>query len=242
MSGVVPIGAFLLFHIWTTLSIVGSREIYDRQIAFLHAHEPRAFFGFLEIVLVLLPLAFHGGYGVYRSFQPREKDNAYGSMLMVTLQRVSGIVILVFVVLHVVEFRYQTWAHGREVASYSTTLIEHLSSTQSGVPLIALGYLVGLAASFFHLSNGLTSFCMTVAPGGAARTPEAKRRFTLFFRLAGLFFFFLSAAMVIQIATGTRFFAAEPPPSSTTVCNAPSAVPPAPLAHPSSSALPTTPR
>jgi len=211
LSGVVPIGAFLLLHILTTLSIVGSPNVYDDQVGFLHRG---TFFGFVEIVLVLLPMVFHGVYGVARSFTPRDTAPGYDSPLMVTLQRVSGIVILVFIVLHTWEFRGQTWSHGLPVNAYSTKLISDLSSTQSGVPFIAFGYLVGIAASFFHLVTGMTSIAST---WGFAKTPAAQRRARIFFRAAGSFFFLVSAMMVVQIATGVRYFPREID-RSTTAC------------------------
>jgi succinate dehydrogenase/fumarate reductase cytochrome b subunit (b558 family) len=217
LSGVVPIGAFLLLHIWTTLSVVGSRDLYDRQVGFLHGGP---LMGFLEVALVLAPLAFHGAYGVYRSFQPKEETSTFDSPLMVTLQRVSGIIILVFVIAHIYEFRAQTWSRGMDVASYSTVMVNDLSSTQGGVPLIALGYLVGIAASFFHLTNGLSSF---VSGRGFTTTPEARARVRTLFRFGGAVFFVLSSGLVLQVATGARFF-----PAQSTALPCGTAVPPAP--------------
>ena len=37
LSGVVPLGAFLVLHLWVTASVLGSRAVYDRQIGFLHS-------------------------------------------------------------------------------------------------------------------------------------------------------------------------------------------------------------
>jgi succinate dehydrogenase / fumarate reductase cytochrome b subunit len=230
LSGVVPIGAFLLFHLWVTSSLGSSREIYDRQIGFLHGGPV---LGFLEVVLVILPLLYHGVYGVIRSFQPRDPNHAYDTDVMLTLQRASGIVVLVFVAVHVWEFRVQTWTHGLAVSSYSTKLIEHLSSTQSGIPFIALGYLVGIAASVFHLANGMTSFCAT---WGFAPTFAARHRLRVFFRVLGILLFALSAALVIQLATGSRFFPAEEPGSAALPCGSGVAAPvPPPHVHPAAS-------
>lgn len=205
LSGVVPLGAFVLFHVWMSLSLAGSREIYDRQIAFLHGGP---LLGVLELVLVILPLAYHGGYGLIRTFQPRDVQHARDTDLMATLERASGIVVLVFVAVHVWEFRGATWQHGLPVASYSTKVVEDLSSTQAGVPWIALGYLVGVAATLFHLVNGMTSFLTT---WGYTPTAESQGRARIFFRVVGIFFFAVSAALVIQVATGTRIFASEEP-------------------------------
>lgn len=232
LTGVVPLGAFLLFHTWISTSLGGARDVYDRQVGFLHGGPV---LGFLEVVLVILPLLYHAVYGVMRSFQPRDPNHGYATDMMVTLQRASGIVVLVFVAVHVWEFRVQTWTHGLAVSSYSTKLVEHLSSTQSGVPFVALGYLVGIAASFFHLTSGLSAFCTT---WGYATTLAARRRQRIFFRVLGVLLFALSAALVVQLATGTRFFPIEEPRSNTTpACGSEAVSPPTPP-HAHSAALP----
>lgn len=220
LSGVVPLGAFVVLHLWVTVSIAGSRDVYDRQVALLHSGP---LLGILELVLVLLPLAYHGVYGVLRTFQPRDAAHAYGTDVMFVLQRVSGIVVLVFVALHTWEFRGQTWTRGDAVASYSTTLAEHLSSTQSGVPWIALGYLVGVAATIFHLANGMSSFCTT---WGVTRTLASQRRARIVFRVAGTLLFALAAALVVQLATGARIFPAEH--TTSPVCGSAAFTPPPP--------------
>jgi succinate dehydrogenase / fumarate reductase cytochrome b subunit len=208
LTGVVPLGAFLLLHLWTSSALLGSRDAYDRQVGALHGS---AVLTVLEIVLVLLPLAYHAGYGVWRSLQPREA-HAYDSDLMHTLERASGVLVLVFIGAHFYELRWQTLTGGLQVGSYSTKVVEHLSWTTGGVPFIALGYLLGIAVTIFHLVNGMTSFCIT---WGYTATEQAQRRARLVFRALGVVFFLVGAATVIQLASGIRFLRSEEEPSST---------------------------
>lgn len=221
LSGAVPLAIFVVVHLWVLASLVGSRELYDRQIGWLHGGP---LLSFLELGLVLVPLAYHSVYGVVRSLGPRDPSHAYSEDAMVTVQRGSGFVVLVFVALHVWELRAQTWLHGLPVASYSTELVEHLSSTYFGVPLVALGYLVGTAATIVHLVSGLTSSLLT---WGFATTPSAERGLRVVLRVAGALLFALAAAMVIQLATGTRLFPAEEP-AAALVCGPEAASPPPP--------------
>jgi succinate dehydrogenase/fumarate reductase cytochrome b subunit (b558 family) len=225
LSGVVPLGAFLLLHLWTAAALLGSHAVYDRQVSFLHG----AGLGVLEVVLILGPLLFHAAYGMWIGLQRRPREHAYDSDLMLSLERVSGVIVLVFVVAHLWETRVPTWTGHLLVGSYSTKLVEQLSSLQGGIPWIALGYLVGMAATVFHLVNGLTSFSIT---WGLTKTPIAQRRARLFFRAAGLLFFVIGSATIIELATGTRFFLAERP-STAGVCG--SAALPTPSALPSAS-------
>ena len=205
LSGVIPLGVFLVLHIWVTASVAGSRDVYDRQVSFLHGGPIQ---GLLEVLLVLAPLTYHAAYGVWRALSRSPEDHAYTTDLMRSLQRVSGIIVLVFVVLHLWEFRAQTWTRGLPVDAYSTKLVEHLSWTRWGVPWIAFGYVIGLAATTFHLANGLTSF---FTAWGIATGHVARHRMRLFTRAIGLLLFAISTAMVIQLATGNRIFPAIDP-------------------------------
>lgn len=224
LSGVVPLGAFVVLHVWVTSSIASSSFAYDRQIGWLHGGW---FLGLLEVVLIVVPLAYHALYGVWLSLQPRDPDHAYDTDLMVSLERASGIVVLVFIAAHLWEFRVQTWSNALPVTSYSSKLVEDLSSTQSGVPWIAIGYLVGIAATCFHLANGMTSFCTT---WGYTRTARARRRARVLFRVAGALLFVVSCGIVLQLATGIRYFPSDEPRaplcgSAATVAIAPLPVP-----------------
>lgn len=222
LSGVVPLGAFLVLHVWVTASVVSSRDVYDRQIGFLHG----GVLGVLE-PLVILPLFFHGIYGVLRVLGPRDPDHAYDTDLMAALQRASGLVVLVFISLHLWEFRAQTWMHGLAESAYSTKLVEDLSSTKYGVPWIALGYIVGMAGSVFHLVNGMTSFCTT---WGYTRTEAAQHRVRMVLRIAGLLLFAVSSAIVVQLATGSRLFPATASTWPAFSCG-PDALAPSPPPH-----------
>jgi succinate dehydrogenase / fumarate reductase, cytochrome b subunit len=236
LSGVVPLGAFVVLHLWITSSIAGSRDIYDRQISVVHGGPLQV----LEVVLVFVPLAYHAAYGLWltlsrkgSSSAPPDADDAddhgYATDLMRSLQRVSGIVVLLFIAFHVWDTRLQTFTKGIPVDAYSTRLVERLSSTQGGIPWFAIAYVIGVAATAFHLGNGLTSFVKT---WGYVRTALAEARARLFFRVVGIVVFVISTALVLQLATGARFFPASDP--TPPVCGSAVPQPPAPSAVPAS--------
>jgi succinate dehydrogenase / fumarate reductase cytochrome b subunit len=223
LSGVVPLGVFVVLHLWITASIASSRAVYDHQIGLIHS----GVLGVLE-PLVIAPLFFHGIYGIVRALGPRDPEHAYDSDVMATLQRISGLAVLVFVGLHVWEFRGATWTQGLGESAYSTKLVQDLSSTRYGVPWIALGYVVGMAASLFHLANGMTSFCTR---WGYTRTRAAQDRARLVFRVAGVLLFGLSSAIVVQLATGSRLFPQAADATSSELECGPNAVSPPLPAH-----------
>ncbi len=226
LSGVVPLGAFVLLHLWTTAALLTSQSTYERQVGVLHGGPVTVA---LEVVLILLPLAFHGGYGTWLALQKRPKVHAYGTDLRLSLERISGLVVLLFVIAHLRATLVPAWSGELVVGSYSTRLVEQLSTLGWGIPWTALGYLIGLAATAFHLATGLTSFVTT---WGYVRGPRAERRAQLFLRGLGIALFAIGAATIITVATGTRFFGPEAP-SSAGLCG--SAAVPAPSALPSAS-------
>lgn len=222
LSGVVPLGAFLVLHLWTAAALLSSHAVYDRQVSFLHGGPGLAV---LEVVLVVAPLLFHAAYGMWLALQPRPVKHAYDTDLMLVLERISGVIVLVFVIAHLWETRVPTWTGHLLVGSYSTTLVEQLSSLSGGIPWRALGYLVGIAATVFHFVNGMTSFCTT---WGIAKTPAAERRARILFRGVGVLLFAASSATVIALATGTRFVGDEAPAAARSCGSAtpaPSALP-----------------
>jgi succinate dehydrogenase / fumarate reductase cytochrome b subunit len=228
LSGVVALGAFVVLHLWVSSAAVGSRDLYDRQLAALHGG---AVLGLLHVVLVLVPLVYHAGYGIVRTLQPRDPHHAYPNDLMLLLERASGVVVLVFLVAHAWEFRAQTWGLHRATAAYSTKLVEDLSSTSHGVPFVAMGYVVGLAATMFHLVNGLSSFCTR---WGYTPHRAAQLRARIAFGVAGACLFVISAAIVVQLATGVRYFPADEPRASDVACGPGAISPPPPVRGPAS--------
>ena len=223
LSGVVPLGAFVLYHLWMASALLSSHASFDRQSAFLHEGAMGHVFTFLEVVLVVLPLVFHALYGIALSLG-KAKEHAYESDLMRSLERVSGVVILAFVVWHALQTRVPTLTGSVIYPAYSTRLTEQLSTTTSGIPWTALAYLVGLAATMFHLVNGMNSFCVT---WNIARA-------RMLFRAVGILFFAVSSFTVLELATGTRIFPAEPPSAAGVVCGSAAvpAPPPVPSARP----------
>lgn len=206
LSGVVPLGAFVLLHLWTTAALLTSQSTYERQVGVLHGGPVTVG---LEVVLILLPLAFHGVYGAWLALQKRPQAHAYGTDLTLSLERISGLVVLLFVLAHLRATLLPAWTGQLVVGSYSTRLVEQLSSLEWGIPWTALGYLIGLAATAFHLSAGLSSFSKT---WGYVNGPRAERRAQLLFRSLGIAVFVIGAATIVTVATGTRFFGPEPPP------------------------------
>jgi succinate dehydrogenase / fumarate reductase, cytochrome b subunit len=214
LSGVVPLGAFLVEHLWTNAAALAGPARFDRAVAEIQAIPALPL---VEIFGIVLPLVFHAVYGVVIATRGSANPGAYPFTRnwMYVLQRVSGVVVFVFVMGHLWEYRVQKWLFGMDASAFHPTLEAHLSWTWFGVPWIAIGYLVGIAAAVFHLANGLATFCMS---WGITVGRAAQRRAAFLFGSLGLVLYLLATATVLHLATGTRFVPGLEPREETPPC------------------------
>ena len=215
LSGVLPVGVFLIVHLWTNASVLGGREPFDHAVDDI---QKLPALPLVEVVGVLLPLAFHAIFGVYLATQGRPNAGRYGHgrNWAYVFQRITGGVAFLFVLAHLWELRVQKWLFGMSHHAFYDTLVSHLSELRLGLPLVAILYLVGIAASVFHLANGLATFTTT---WGIVTSRAAQRRVAIAFAIFGSGLFLLGASTVVSLSTGTQLpsKAAEPAcaPSST---------------------------
>lgn len=147
LSGVVPIGAFLLEHFWSNSYALVSTKKYDEVSVELQSIPWRIV---VEAAVLWLPILFHGLYGLYIWWSG--KSNVLGhpwmSNWMYTLQRWSGIVAFAFIGWHV-------WLE-RFVGQGRTNYVDIANAMAN--PIYLAFYVVGVTAASFHLGNGLWNF------------------------------------------------------------------------------------
>lgn len=159
LLGVIPVGLFLVQHLVINHFATGGEESFNKAVGFM---ENLPFKIILEIFIIFLPLFFHAIYGLYIAFTAKNNVSRYGFFRnwMFLLQRVSGVITLIFVTWHVWETRVQA-AFGADV---NFQMMENILSN----PIMFWFYIVGVISTIFHFSNGLWSFCVswgiTVSP------------------------------------------------------------------------------
>src|SRR5947208_3765890 len=62
LSGIVPIGAFLVEHFFSNAFATNGPEAYNENVRFLTG---LPFVFYLELFFIWLPIAYHAGYGFY---------------------------------------------------------------------------------------------------------------------------------------------------------------------------------
>ena len=157
LTGVFPIGAYLVLHIFleNTFVLAGG-ESFESLVRGIGALPRQVLLG-LEVLLIWGPILFHSLYGFVRVAQA-ELDNPLRNdhlgAYLYSLQRLSGVVAFFFIVWHVWSTRMQYYFYGTEITyDFMRTLMTH--------PLHFGFFLVGVLASVFHFTNGLWTFCIT---------------------------------------------------------------------------------
>ena len=186
LTGIVPVGLFLVYHLYLQLYLHSGAEVYNKVINGFY-DSPLAIWAL--VIVVYIPLFFHAFFGIRLIFESSVQPSyTYFSHLLYWLQRISGIGVLLFILAHVWNAQLGPW-----IAGTWGTHFEHLSSgfsdPDSGMITKAV-YLLGILGAVFHFSNGLNTFCMT---WGIALTPKSQIRVRIF----SIFLFFILAASAL---------------------------------------------
>jgi succinate dehydrogenase / fumarate reductase cytochrome b subunit len=198
LTGVVPLSLFFVEHVWTNAAALGGRAHFDAAVG-----EIQALPGLwaLEIFGIFIPLAFHAVYGIFiaRNAKTNVDKYPYGRNWAYYLQRASGVVILLFLLVHLWELRVQKAIGGLDDGDFYDLLAASFGRLTFGVPVRAITYLIGLAATAFHFSNGLVGATQSF---GLVVTRPAQRRVAWAAGALGTMLFLVGAATVLHLATG----------------------------------------
>jgi succinate dehydrogenase / fumarate reductase cytochrome b subunit len=162
LLGVIPVGLFLTQHLVVNHFATKGEQAFNDAAHFM---ESLPFRIFLEVFVIYLPLLFHAIYGLYIAFTAKNNTSRFGFFRnwMFMLQRISGVITLVFVAWHVWETRLAA-AFGAEV---NFQMMEEIL----GSPFMFAFYVIGVISAIFHFANGLWSFFVS---WGITVTPRSQ--------------------------------------------------------------------
>lgn len=152
LLGVIPVGVFLVQHLVVNHFATQGADAFNKAASFME-HLPFRYI--LEIFVIFLPIMYHAFYGIYIAFTAKNNTKQYGYFRnwLFYLQRISGVITLIFIVWHVWETRVAA-ALGQEV---NYEMMQEILSN----PWMFMFYLIGVISTIFHFSNGLWSFCVS---------------------------------------------------------------------------------
>jgi succinate dehydrogenase / fumarate reductase, cytochrome b subunit len=167
LTGIVPIGFFLLEHFISNYEAFKGPEAYGKQVAFLNS---LPFVVGMELFFIWIPILYHGLYGVWIWWRGDSNVGEYpwqGNWLY-TAQRWTGIVALIYIVQHTYYLRF-TGVH------LPTHPMQSFAKVQGEFqnPLMIAFYAVGIIAASWHFSYGLWLFA---AKWGITTGETARRR------------------------------------------------------------------
>jgi succinate dehydrogenase / fumarate reductase, cytochrome b subunit len=165
LSGIIPIGAFLIEHILSNFEALKGPAAYAAQVKFLNS---LPLVRVLEWGFIFLPLAFHALYGVYIAL--RGKSNVvyypWAGNWMYVAQRYTGLIALLYIGQHVYRQRFS-----------GVSLPEHPGAAFAKVqhelanPWMLAVYVIAMIAICWHFSYGIWLFAAKwgITPGATAR-------------------------------------------------------------------------
>jgi succinate dehydrogenase / fumarate reductase cytochrome b subunit len=228
LLGVLPLGAFILEHLFTNGFILGGQKAYDKQVDWLLSL-PKPVLISLELVFIAMPLLFHGILGVKIALEGKSNvaQYPYARNAFYAFQRWSGIYLLFFIVYHVWTTRFTghfeypasgpaVGPDGRPIGIAAVGTDGVLVGTKSSIYyfmvdqlsgnwLLGLVYVLGVLAAALHFSNGLWTFCITWGITVGAR---AQRVSKVLFNVLGAALLLLGTATVIRLVTSPNPFKA----------------------------------
>ncbi|GEL76804.1 succinate dehydrogenase cytochrome b558 subunit [Tenuibacillus multivorans] len=153
LLGVIPIGLFLMQHLTVNFFSTYGPEAFNNAAGFMENLPLRLG---LEIFVIYLPLLFHAIYGVFIAFTAEPNTIRYGFFRnwMFLVQRITGILTLIFIAWHVWETRLAN-------AIYGTEINFDLMASILSDPIMFWFYIIGVVSAVFHFANGLWSFFVT---------------------------------------------------------------------------------
>lgn len=199
LTGLV-FGGYLVVHLLINATIARGGTEYQRQVDKIH---DLPFLPVIEWSFIYLPILYHTVYGVWITLtgQPNVNRYGYAKNWSYVFQRISAIVIVLFMLFHVLSLKYGVlgpnfrFDHTRALG----TVARHFDS----VLLVAFVYPLGILASCYHLANGFWTAAIT---WGLTVSANAQRRWG--YACAGLFALTFVAGM-IALVWGARLDATD---------------------------------
>ena len=153
LSGIIPIGAFLLEHFISNAFATNGPKAYADQVKFLTG---LPFVPVLEVVGIYIPILYHAFYGFYIWFRGKSNVSEYpwAGNFMYAAQRWTGGITFAYIIWHTYTMRFS----GIHLLTNSQAAF-HKVQVELQNPWAASFYLIGIIAASWHFAYGIFLFC-----------------------------------------------------------------------------------
>jgi len=160
LTGIVPLGLFFFVHMFTNSKAVNGEAAFEKAVQDIH---DIPYLLFLEIFGIFLPLLFHSIYGVIISAEAKPNVIAYNYKhnWFYFLQRATGIFLFAFILFHILNLRFGL-VPGLNLTPVSghADLAFDIVSREFSIPWVMILYMLGIAATAWHLAYGFWLFAV----------------------------------------------------------------------------------
>jgi succinate dehydrogenase / fumarate reductase cytochrome b subunit len=175
LTGMVPIGAYMLVHIFfENAFVLGGAEKFDMFVQAI-GQIPIPILLAVEVTVLWAPILFHALYG-FAVMAGADVGTAmhfgYRSSLLYVLQRVTGVLAFVFIAWHVYSLRLSFYFYDQEI---DYALMNGILSNPGWFAF----YVLGVLSALFHFCNGIFTFCITWGITVSERSQHAVQRAAL---------------------------------------------------------------
>jgi succinate dehydrogenase / fumarate reductase cytochrome b subunit len=182
LCGIVPVGAYLVVHLSTNALILEGPAAFQKAVYTIHGVP---LLTLVEWAFIFIPILFHATIGlvIVAGGLPNATTYPNVSNVRYTLQRVTAIIALVFILWHV--FHMHGWIHSQwwveSIRSFpelfSGANFRPFNAASSAGKALASGlvatlYAIGMLACVYHFANGVWTAGIT---WGIWTTPRSQR-------------------------------------------------------------------
>lgn len=158
LSGIVPLGIFLLEHFYTNSKALTGPEDFNNAVRDLQSIP---YILFIEIFGIFIPLIYHGVYGLVITMESRPNNLSYPypRNWFYLVQRLTGVILFFFIFFHVLNFRFGLIPGLNTISvAHRPDLAFDIVSREFHMAPIFTVYMVGITATVWHLANGVWLF------------------------------------------------------------------------------------
>lgn len=196
LSGIVPVGVFLCIHLSVNASIVAGQDAFQYAVDQIHKLDNLGILKAVEVLFIFVPIAFHALLGVviWLSGHQNMGTYRYCGNVRYTLQRWTGIVAIVFILVHLWQVHWIIpGGIDFDAHAAAASTVEALKA-----PWAAPVYVIGLLCAVYHLANGIWTFLIT---WGVTIGPRAQAKSACVCGIIGVVLALFGIGAVVKLKT-----------------------------------------
>lgn len=158
LSGIVPLGIFLLEHFYTNSKALDGAAQFNEAVKDLQSIP---YILFIEIGGIFIPLIYHAVYGLVITMEarPNNLNYPYPRNWFYLVQRITGVILFFFITFHVLNFRFGMIPKLNSISvAHRPDLAFDIVSGEFRIVPIFIIYLIGITSTVWHFANGIWLF------------------------------------------------------------------------------------